>query len=78
MKKRQNLQNLQDDQEELLTVHEVASILRVDPTTVRRWAKSGALEVVTLPHRSKRQTYRIRRSTLEVLLMAPPARKQAS
>ena len=29
---------------ELLTVSEVAKILRVDDTTVRRWVKQGALE----------------------------------
>ena len=41
--------------EELLTVGEVARSLRVDETTVRRWIKNGALEAITLPHRSKRQ-----------------------
>ncbi len=54
--------------EELLTVGEVARRLRVDETTVRRWIKSGALEAITLPHRSKRQSYRIKQSTLEKLL----------
>ncbi len=54
--------------EELLTVREVARRLRVDDTTVRRWIKSGALEAITLPHRGKRQAYRIKRSTLEALL----------
>ena len=53
---------------DLLTVHEVARRLRVDDTTVRRWIKSGALEAITLPHRGKRQAYRIKRTTLEVLL----------
>lgn len=55
-------------EEELLTVHEVARRLRVDDTTVRRWIKSGALEAVTLPHRGKRQAYRIKTSTLNKLL----------
>jgi len=54
--------------EELLTVHEVAQILRVDDTTVRRWVKNGVLEAVSLPHVGKRQSYRIRRSTLDALL----------
>ena len=54
--------------EELLTVGEVARRLRVDETTVRRWIKSGALEAITLPNRSKRQSYRIKQSTLEMLL----------
>jgi excisionase family DNA binding protein len=54
--------------EELLTVREVARRLRVDDTTVRRWIKSGALEAITLPHRGKRQAYRIKKTTLDTLL----------
>ena len=50
---------------ELLTVSEVARILRVDDTTVRRWVKQGALEAVILPHVNERQAYRIKRETLE-------------
>ena len=57
-----------EKREELLTVREVARRLRVDDTTVRRWIKSGALEAITLPHRGKRQAYRIKRSTLDTLL----------
>lgn len=53
---------------ELLTVQEVANILRVDDTTVRRWLKKGALDAVALPHVNKRMAYRIRRSTLDKLL----------
>jgi excisionase family DNA binding protein len=53
---------------ELLTVREVARILRVDDTTVRRWVKDGALEAVILPHTGERQAYRIRKSTLDNLL----------
>jgi len=53
---------------ELLTVSEVARILRVDDTTVRRWAKQGALGVVVLPHTNKRQAYRIKRETLDKIL----------
>lgn len=67
--------NIPDD--ELLKVQEVAKILRVDDTTVRRYIKNGALEAITLPHALKRQSYRIRRSTLDELLN-PPTRKQAS
>lgn len=55
-------------EEELLTVHEVSRQLRVDDTTVRRWIKVGALEAITLPRRGERQTYRIRKSTLDALL----------
>jgi len=57
--------------EELLTVREVARRLRVNDTTVRRWIKSGALEAITLPHRGKREQYRIKKSTLDKVL-APP------
>lgn len=53
---------------ELLTVDEVATILRTDPTTVRRWIKSGALEAVRLPHVNERTIYRIKRATLKTIL----------
>jgi excisionase family DNA binding protein len=55
-------------QEELLTVHEVAETLRVDDTTARRWIKNGSMEAIALPHRGKRQAYRIRKATLDALL----------
>jgi len=55
-------------EDELLTVREVAHRLRVDDTTVRRWIKTGALEAITLPHRAKRQAYRIKKSTMDMLL----------
>lgn len=55
----------------LLTVSEVAEILRVDATTVRRWVKNGVLEAVVLPHARKRQAYRIKRETVENLLSNP-------
>ena len=35
--------NVSPDQEVLLTPAEVASLFRVDPKTVTRWAKSGKL-----------------------------------
>jgi excisionase family DNA binding protein len=53
---------------QLLTVKEVAQQLRVDDTTVRRWIKNSALEAITLPHRNKRQAYRVRQTTLDALL----------
>lgn len=53
---------------ELLTVREVANILRVDDTTVRRWIKNGAMEAVTLPHVNERMAYRIRRAALNKVL----------
>lgn len=55
---------------DLLTVHEVAKQLRVDDTTVRRWIKTGVLEAITLPHRGTRQVYRIRRATLDKVLVS--------
>ncbi len=58
----------EEKREELLTVREVARRLRVDDTTVRRWIKSGALEAITLPHRGKRQAYRVKGTTLDKLL----------
>jgi excisionase family DNA binding protein len=57
-----------EQKEELLTVQEVANILRVDQTTVRRWIKEGALASIRLPHRGKREIYRVRRSTLNLIL----------
>ena len=60
-----------EDPEELLTVREVARRLRVDDTTVRRWIKSGSLEAITLPHRGKRQAYRVKKSTMDKLLSSP-------
>jgi excisionase family DNA binding protein len=57
--------------DELLTVHEIAERLRVDDTTVRRWIKNGVLDAIALPHRGKRQAYRVRTSTLDKLLDTP-------
>lgn len=68
-------QQKETQDKELLTVHEVASRLRVDDTTVRRWIKCGALEAITLPHARTRQAYRIRKATLDALLSTPPTRK---
>ncbi len=55
---------------ELLTVSEVARVLRVDETTVRRWVKQGTLEAVVLPHTNLRQVYRIKRETLNKMLQS--------
>ena len=54
-------------QDDLLTIAEVAKHLRVDATTVRRWINSGALEAVVLPGR-QRHFYRIKRSTMDRLI----------
>ena len=57
---------------DLLTVAEVAHMLRVDDTTVRRWVKQGALDAIVLPHTNLRQVYRIRRETLEEVMGSEP------
>jgi excisionase family DNA binding protein len=54
--------------DQLLTVREVATRLRVDQTTVRRWIKDGALAAVSLPHRGKREVYRVRQSTIDLII----------
>lgn len=55
---------------ELLTVREVATQLRVDDTTVRRWIKQGILNSVSLPRRSdgSRSSYRVPAMALEKLM----------
>ncbi len=55
-------------EERLWTVGEVAKKLRVDETTVRRWLTSGVLEGISLPHKGKRQTYRIRQSAIDRIM----------
>jgi excisionase family DNA binding protein len=62
---------MSENRDELLTVHELAERLRVDDTTVRRWIKNGVLDAIALPHRGKRQAYRVRVSTFEKLLEIP-------
>lgn len=57
-----------DTNKDLFTVDEVAKQLRVDPTTVRRWIKSGALSAIVLPKRGDREVLRIRRVDVEDLL----------
>ncbi len=57
-----------EQKEELLTVQEVAERLRVNEATVRRWIKNGSLQAIKLPHRGKREIYRVRRSILNSVL----------
>jgi len=52
------------DDDDLLTVQEVARRYRVDETTVRRWIKRGLLEAITLPGSGKRQVHRVKKSAL--------------
>jgi len=51
-----------------LTVSEVADILHVDDTTMRRWVKQGTLDAVVLLHVNACQAYRIKRETLNWVL----------
>ena len=53
---------------DLLKVNEVAKMLRVDQTTVRRWIHWNVLSAITLPHGGKRECYRIKRETMSKLL----------
>jgi hypothetical protein len=48
-----------------LKVAEVARLLRVNPTTVRSWIVKGLLDATPLPHRGKRQEYRITPAALD-------------
>lgn len=56
------------EQEELLTIKEVAKALRCDPTTARRWVVQGMVPCVILPHVRARRVYRVRASTLKSIL----------
>lgn len=46
-----NLENLPD----LLTVREVADILRVSPLTIKRWGKKGKLSPIRINSRGDRR-----------------------
>ena len=60
---------MKTEKHDLLTVAEVARILRVDETTIRRWIKYEQIEAVALPiGPSGRRGHRIRRSTLNDIL----------
>lgn len=52
---------------QLLTVKEAANILRIDPSTVRRWVCEGVLDAVKFQGGGKRNrsVYRITLSSLE-------------
>lgn len=52
----------------LLTPREVADLLRVETTTVRRWIKIGALASVALPCTGRQHAYRVQRSTIDAIL----------
>jgi excisionase family DNA binding protein len=50
----QNKVNLAD-LPDLLTIKEVASILRVSPLTIKRWGKSGKLPAIRINSRGDRR-----------------------
>lgn len=50
-KKSLNLDNLPD----LLTVREVAEVLRVSPLTIKRWGKRGKLPAIRINSRGDRR-----------------------
>lgn len=50
-KKRINLESLPD----LLTVREVAEVLRVSPLTIKRWGKKGKLPALRINSRGDRR-----------------------
>jgi excisionase family DNA binding protein len=54
--------------EPLLTAKEVATVFRVDPRTVQRWAKNGDLEAVPTPGGRLK---RFRVADVEALLNGP-------
>jgi excisionase family DNA binding protein len=53
---------------DLLTVREVAQMLRVSKVTVFRWVTRGILEAVTLPHVGERKQLRIKRTSIDAVL----------
>jgi excisionase family DNA binding protein len=59
--------NVSSDHEVLLTPAEVASLFRVDPKTVTRWAKSGKLTSI----RTLGGHRRYKESEVKALLTAP-------
>jgi len=54
--------------EPLLTVRELASVYRVDPRTIQRWAKNGRLKAVPTPGGRLK---RFRAADVEALLTDP-------
>jgi len=63
-------------EEELLTVLEVATLLRVKSCTVIHWIQQGIVDAIPLPHQHhpnqrQRQSYRIRKQTFLTLLQPP-------
>jgi excisionase family DNA binding protein len=66
----ENMRSESIGNEELLTVSQVAEALSVQPGTVRKWIKTGAISAVKLPRRpgQLRREYRIKRRVVDDLL----------
>ena len=54
-----------DDLPDLLTISEVANILRVSPLTIKRWGKKGKLPAIRINSRGDR---RYRKQVVQKLL----------
>lgn len=59
---------VENKEDRLLTIMEVARRLRVKDSTIRRWVRNGSLEAVALPRVNARQSYRIKESIIARLL----------
>ncbi len=57
-----------DDLPDLITIREVADLLRVSPLTIKRWGKSGKLPAIRINSRGDR---RYRKEVILRLLKAP-------
>lgn len=56
---------MEENLDDILTVGEVAKILRVDDTTVRRYITGGRLRALGLPTNARgRRSYRVKRRDL--------------
>lgn len=53
---------------DLLTIQEVAEILRVRPRTVREYVRNRILQACALPHAHNHKRYRIKRKRVNQLL----------
>ena len=58
-------------EDKLLKIQDVAELLLVDSTTVRRWILTGVLDAVLLPCVGSRRHFRIKQSTIKQLLSRP-------
>jgi DNA-binding transcriptional MerR regulator len=64
---------------ELLTIPEVAHMLRVKPATVRRWIKSDVLQAIILPHSGHRRTeIRVRLDIVQAILASKISKPEAN